>query len=326
MVKVLIDKASVSSPKDKEAKKKRASEEREYLDRLNEEQKKFHEALKKALGDNLSTPILEQTTLLESLAKTYKPQDDFDKLEDNKPVSFTSPKSGNGLEVKEREVGFVPKDDETDFTFDDAMEMVKAASLNEEMLKKGITVIDAKTEEIALIQEAVKIVRKSLPKEYQKTFKVHNAIGTGLGRDRGKRKNAVAAAKTAVDAYTEEKDFKYEEPEKVGVLLKGTYTDLTEHIKSEGKATNKIITDFLRARDLGDGVTLAKATADAKTKLESETFITVKSNVKGHKTLSVTPTKDFGDAADGGSGSDKGTKPDPEKKKPGGGGPDAKPK
>jgi hypothetical protein len=132
----------------------------------------FEEALRKAYGPVLNEYVVSETILVDDMAATFRPQENFRDVKDGEPIRFIDNSTNNVFSVSPEEIEF--KDGNGKFEFSDAMQMAKFAALDETMQKEGIT-LNGTRQERALMERAIEEVNKSLPKDSQ--LKVNNALG-----------------------------------------------------------------------------------------------------------------------------------------------------
>lgn len=147
--------------------------------RLNEEQQKMLQALRRAFQDDLNQQVFANTKILEDLAQKYNLQTDLTNHTPGSPFLFTNKKTGRTLAVTKDSIEFVGKPGRlwgTDkkFTYAAALEMAEFAALDLDMQAEGGVELTGNRHERALLERAIIEVNKSLPQDQQ--IKVKNKM------------------------------------------------------------------------------------------------------------------------------------------------------
>lgn len=268
-----------------------------------EEIEQFIRALKAAFGPDLDFPKLQQEQLnqyISNLAERFTVTTDLDTHVAGTPVRF----QGQGANPASYDV---TKDTITvaggNFGPRQAKEMVALAALDKSMLKDGVDLTGNEYER-SLIVLAIQEYNKENPHAKldinNGSTKRKAGMGINLGVD-GTAKKDWKAHKYGTEPASKidpiVPPLNEEEAKDLGVLSEEAYLGLVDHVQKEGKATDKIIKDFLGSADIGEA-SIKTALADAKAALKTESFIEVVPHGKSER-LKVNISGDFESAASG---------------------------
>jgi hypothetical protein len=140
--------------------------EQDFVRDMDERRKAFFLQLRKAFEEDLNRDVLDKTEIFEHLFQNFK-------AFDGQPMVFRSETTGNKYNVTRDAITY--EDADGTFTFADAYEMAKLASLDKDMQRKGVTLQGSRWQK-QLLQQAIKEVNKELEAAGIDPIKINNKL------------------------------------------------------------------------------------------------------------------------------------------------------